>query len=292
METLTSTRSITLLLLALLAPLCRAVSLPVDPAWNHNGPGYNGADSGQLIQLAAGEERIPALYHRHEGARESGAVLILHERGEYPAWPDVVSPLARGLPRHGWSTLALRLPAPPPAAPDIEAGDSDGRGTWEQAVRVRIDAAIAHLEKQGASVIILLGYGLAAPLAQGYLAQAPAAQVKGLVAVSPYLMEPLASTAQTFPATRPLLDVFGERDLPQVIRHIEARIRNARRAGWMKPAQLHPGDPQLQEEGLPQSGTRYRPQLVSGAGHDYRGFEEPLLKYILGWLRRHVMEQP
>ncbi len=285
MDTLTSTRRITLLILVLLTPLCRALTLPVDPAWNITGPGHKGTNSGRIVQLAVGDKRFPALYHRHEGARESGAVLILHERGEYPAWPDVVSPLARGLPRYGWSTLALRLPTPSPATPgSSEAGNSDARDSLEQTIRLTIDAAIARLQKEGVSVIVLLGYGLGAAMAQTYLAQAPQDTVKALVAVSPYS----TPGAETFPGSVPVLDVFGERDLPQVIRHIEERARDARRAGWMRTAQAQPFPAGGRES---QEGTRYRPQLISGAGHDYRGFEELLLKYVLGWLRRQVAKQ-
>ena len=63
--------------------------------------------------LADSQGEFLALYQPQNRAQPMGAVLIVHDLGQHPDWPQVVRPLRLGLPDHGWHTLSIMLPEAP-----------------------------------------------------------------------------------------------------------------------------------------------------------------------------------
>lgn len=67
------------------------------------------------LELPSGQQL--ALYKPAEARTTRGALLIIQGHMEPPGWHPIMDNPRQGLPRHGWATLALNLPAPTPAAP-------------------------------------------------------------------------------------------------------------------------------------------------------------------------------
>lgn len=89
---------------------------------------------GESVFIEVDDHRVWSIYTAAEN-QAKGAVIVLHGRGLHPNSPAVVHPLRTGLPKHGWSTLALQMPVLPKgsefvdyaqilpqAGPRIEAG--------------------------------------------------------------------------------------------------------------------------------------------------------------------------
>ncbi len=54
-------------------------------------------------------------------ATPQGAVLLLHDQGQHPDWPALLSPLRKVLPDDGWYTLSISMPSVlPQLAPERE----------------------------------------------------------------------------------------------------------------------------------------------------------------------------
>lgn len=67
------------------------------------------------LELASGQQL--ALYKPAEARTTRGALLIIQGHMEPPGWHPIMDNPRQALPRHGWATLAINLPAPAPPAP-------------------------------------------------------------------------------------------------------------------------------------------------------------------------------
>ena len=70
---------------------------------------------GEAAWLKVKADKFLALYN--PAAKPKGGVILMHDAGLNPDWPDVISPLRRELPEHGWTTLSLQMPLLPQNAP-------------------------------------------------------------------------------------------------------------------------------------------------------------------------------
>lgn len=98
----------------------------------------------EVLWLEAGGQKFLALFQSAAKEEANGAVILLHDSGENPIWPEAIEAVRRTLPAHGWHTLAIALPTPvppavperslpvytPPAAPPPE-GQADGKAPAE-----------------------------------------------------------------------------------------------------------------------------------------------------------------
>lgn len=66
----------------------------------------------QVLWLEAGTDRFMARYQPDLSGLPLGAALVLHDSGQHPSWPATVAALVDELPLHGWTVLAIELPAP------------------------------------------------------------------------------------------------------------------------------------------------------------------------------------
>lgn len=220
----------------------------------------------QVRWLEVGTDRSLYLYRPSEAAEARGTLVLMHDLHGHADWPRIIGPLRQRLPEHAWSTWSLQLPAP--------AGGDDAEG-YRKETGARLTAALSAIAEQNDLPIFLLGAGTGASAALGYVTQNPDNPVRGVVAVS---LRPLPGQtdadvrAMLQQVAVPVLEVFAERDLPDVLRGVHERQPLAR-AG--KPKADAPP-------------ARYRQMLMEGADADYNGQTDVLTKRIRGWLRLHA----
>jgi dienelactone hydrolase len=193
----------------------------------------------QQLALQAGDDRFAARYIANLHAKLRGAVLVLHDSGQHQSWPNTVAALLDELPLHGWSTLALELPAPAAAAPNPSAPTAppaspapattpapapapaalltgSETGTEKQA-QARIDAAVAKLAELHSGKpqpTVVIGFGSGAWRAAEFARRqaegngAPSANNK------PIGPEPLRALVLVDPVSQPLATIV---DLPKLL---------------------------------------------------------------------------
>lgn len=234
------------------------------------------------------------LYEKNlNGARRGGAI-ILHDAGGHPDWPSLIRPLRTRLPHHGWSTLAIQLPAmmqPIPKTSDARLLDESTK---------RVSAAVTFLKAQGISRIILIGYGTGATLAAAILASKSAIQTRTLIAISPASMndkdQHLNIAENIGRLSLPILDIFASGDLSSVTRSAaQRRVAGAQRllaaSQPIQPPRLSGAPDASRPIKQPASGSRlYRQLVIDGADHSYSGYEDMIVKRITSWLKRLVVQ--
>jgi pimeloyl-ACP methyl ester carboxylesterase len=220
---------------------------------------------GEVVRLGAGgSAAYSALYRPAASADEAqGGVVILHDAGAHPDWPQVVTPLAGGLPRYGWHTLT-------PQMPRLRPGQGSERyGPLVDQAFGRIDAALDWLEGRGVLNRVLVGHGLGAAVAAAYPAEHPDAGVAAVVLVGVGTYGPLPERLDPAQALGriqvPVLDLYGEHDLSVTLAGARDRSVAARKIG-----------------------ADYSRVVTPGAGHGFRDQGPALVKRVRGWLARHA----
>jgi pimeloyl-ACP methyl ester carboxylesterase len=214
---------------------------------------------GEAEMLDADGQEFLSIYTESDSQPLQGGVILIHGIGVHPDWPDVINPLRERLPEHGWSTLSLQMPVL-----EADAGAADYYPIFAE-VQPRIDAGIRFLQAQGIDNIVIVAHSLGAQMAAWWLAQTDDPPVMGLVAIG------LSGTRHEdngdVPAwiaaiTLPMLDLYGENDLPAVKNTAADRAAAAARAGNATFTQVE----------------------VPGAGHMFQGRNDALQEAVLNWL--------
>ncbi len=104
------------------------------------------------------------------------AAIVMHGTGVHPNWPTVMQPLRVGLTESGWHTLSIQMPV---LANEAEHAAYAAIYDW---VPGRIDAAVAHLRKQGFQTVVLIAHSQGSTMSVYNLSHGGAA-VDGFVAV-------------------------------------------------------------------------------------------------------------
>ena len=215
--------------------------------------------TGEVEMLQADGQQFLSIYTASDSETPMGGVILIHGIGVHPDWPDVINPLREQLPEHGWSTLSLQMPV---LAADAEVPDYY---PIFAEVPARIDAGIRFLQEQGIDNIVIVAHSLGAQMAAYWLATSEDSPVLGLVVIG------LSGTRHAddgdVPAwisgiTLPMLDLYGEDDLPAVRETVAERAAAAGRAG----------------------NTMYTQVEIAGAGHMFQGHNEALLETVVNWL--------
>jgi len=261
--------------LAAAVPAARAQDSP--PAAAGDGPGEGGPDAraapvslaervaaraGEAVMvhwLDGGAGRFLALERWPLDVAAKGTLFLLPGTGQHADWPDVIGPLARALPEHGWRTVAVDRSGVPAAAGGEPGAARDPNGV----ARLRI--ALQELASAEAPFAAVLAYGSGAPPALACLA-GQAAGVRTLVLVSGRYPEDAAAAgfaSRLAAVGLPVLDVLGGRDPAAVRRRARAHRTSATRQGI----------------GLEQ-------RLLDTAGQRYAGAEAELAGLVRGWLER------
>jgi dienelactone hydrolase len=220
-----------------------------------------GRFAGELTWLDAAGQKFIGLYTETERLSNNGAVIVLHDIGEFPDQQPVVSLLRSEFPKHQFASLSLQMPL-------REAGASSEAyyALFPEAVS-RIQAGIDFLTKKDFKVIVLIGYGLGGLMAL-YAQSEKALAVKALVVISlpvPVSDQKAAQTLEMLKKVKlPLLDIYAESDLASV----QGSAREKRVA-----AKDNPG---------------YRQLKIDHTDHLFRHQTGLLSKRIYSWLSRNL----
>lgn len=214
---------------------------------------------GEPIELKANGQAFLGIYQRTEQESARGAALILHGRGANPDWTEVIHPLRVGLPEHGWDTLSIQLPVASEGA-----GDREWRQTIPEAVP-RITAALAFLDREGMKNVVLIAHSFGNRAVAAFLdsGQVPEA-VRAWVAIGAPFGDDNEELAVVRKLKLPILDLYGQQDLPQVLAGSRARRLAARDA----------------------NNDAYETREVPGADHFFNGQDELLLSIVRAWMTK------
>jgi pimeloyl-ACP methyl ester carboxylesterase len=215
--------------------------------------------TGEVIMLDADGQEFLSIYTESDSESLKGGVILIHGIGVHPDWPDVVNPLREQLPEHGWSTLSLQMPIL-----QADARLPDYYPIFGE-VPARIEAGIRFLQEQGVDNIVIVGHSLGAQMATYWLARTDDPAVLGLVAIG--LSGARQAENGDVPAwisgiTLPMLDLYGEDDLPTVKETVGERAAAAGSAG----------------------NKAYTQVEIAGAGHMFQGRNEALVEAVVNWL--------
>ncbi len=216
---------------------------------------------GEAHWLKAGDERFLAIFQKSVANERLGGAILLHDAGESADDPALIGPLRHYLALRGWDTFALQLPRP------VDPLSKTDRAEAASLSLERLRAAVKFLTDQGIKPLVLVGHGLGAEMALAYLAASPQSDASALVAIGLAAGEgndddPVIRTITKL--QRPMLDLYGDRDRPEVLATAQARQGAAKR----------------------NQQTGYRQDRVAGADHNFRGLEESLQRRVASWLRR------
>ena len=223
----------------------------------------NSLQTGISIDLQANNGQFLAIYEETSKAEKRGGIVILHDLKQNPDSPGLIRELRTALSASGWDTLAIQLPSPvvPEAMMSSEPLIQQGLA--------RLNAAIAYFTGKEINNIALVGHGLGAGTATGYLENANADDnpVKAAVLISldaseNHILQKLQKIEKTA-----VLDVFGTRDLPAVIKTAANRKRAI---------------------GQTAKNPLFRQIPLEAADHDYTGLEASVIGLVRGWLGKYA----
>lgn len=255
-----SKRSFTVALLFLLAGLTQAADLQREARIAEQIE--DAILDGEILRLKDGGTEFLAILTRSDSDAPRGTAILLHGRGAHPDWPDVIHPLRVGLPETGWNTLSIQLPV---AAADAPASD------WQELLSEagpRIAAAVEYSKADQPPAIVLIAHSMGSRMAVDYLASAQADPAIAALVVVGLSADPSQPDAGTLGALRqfklPILDLYGERDLPSVKNSAKARRMAAQDAG----------------------NDTYQQLEIPGADHFFNGLDDLLVSRVRAWLTK------
>lgn len=238
-------------LLVLLAPAAMAADYEREQRWADEVVPSLVVGEPMYLQTGDGRRRFLNLYTETKDAK--GAVIVVHGRGIHPDW-GLIGVLRTQLADRGYTTLSVQMPV---LAADA-AGD-DYVPTFPEA-RARLAAAVKFLQQRGYKKIALVSHSMGARMSSDYLKHNPGAPLFAWAAIS-ITHDPLTGLGvRKFP----VLDLYGEKDLPQVLDN------NAARAQALKKIN---GSAQI---------------MAAGADHFFADHEDALVKYVTEFLDRAV----
>ena len=181
---------------------------------------------GDAVWLNDGSHDFLGIYTEAE-ENKGRAVIIMHGTGIHPDWQQVIQPLRVGLTESNWNTLSIQMP--------ILANDAeylDYAPLYDE-VAPRIAAAIRYLKGSGSKDIVLIGHSQGSSMTAYYLSTSKQ-DVKGFVAIG---MAAFADDARmnSIKALEkihvPVLDLYGNEDLDNILASVKARASAAKKAG-------------------------------------------------------------
>ncbi|MDH5191584.1 MAG: alpha/beta hydrolase family protein [Gammaproteobacteria bacterium] len=253
-----------------------------------------GIQIGKPIWIQSGEDKIFAIYTQETHGNTQGGIILIHDLGQHPDWPDVISPLRTRLPELGWSTLSLQMPVL-----DANANLKEYGALFDK-VPGYIKAAVEYLRTQNIGNVVIIGHGLGAAMGANYLANAgnrSQTGVTGFIGISMSAPENVDKRMHT-PSllekiTAPVFDIYGELDEPSVVQSAQERANAAKRAGILAYKQQSSDglkDAPVARTSVQQKAgsIAYRQVKISGADHNFNAQITILTKRIRGWLQRHA----
>jgi pimeloyl-ACP methyl ester carboxylesterase len=171
---------------------------------------------GDPVQLAlpAGRKFL-GIYAPNPKAQ--AGVIIVHGLGVHPDW-GLINPLRSTLAEQGYATLSIQMPV---LASDAPGGDYPP--TFPEAAE-RIAVAVNVLRGKGYRKVAIVSHSLGARMTNVFLNRSDAPAIDAFVAIG---LSGEYTRPETFRA--PVLDLYGEKDLPAVLDGAANRAEAIRR---------------------------------------------------------------
>jgi len=209
----------------------------------------------------ANDQEVFSIFMETEDEAPKGGVIVLHSRGYHANWDSVIKPLRVGLASKGWHTLSVQMPV------------LDKNATYYDYVPImpfsheRIEAAIDFYKARGIDNIILISHGCGAHMSMSYFDKYGDDQINAYVGIGMGATDYKQKVIKRFPLDimlKPVLDVYGEKDFPGVVRLSDSRQALMDISNNNKSAQ----------------------KVIKGADHYYKeeGTADNLTKVIDAWL--------
>ena len=202
------------------------------------------------------------LYRGYHSKQAKGVLIVLHQMGAHPDWPQVINPIRTRLPALGWATLSIQLPVLSP-----EQAIADYGLTLDNA-KQRVRAAVKLLQKRGFLNIIIIGHSFGAATAAYALSDNELKGVKAFVGISmqaPQFLSPRLKLLKQLQAIDiPILDIYGSDDNSKILREVDDRRLAAQK----------------------NANESYQQVSIEGAGHYFTGFEDVLIRRVNDWMTR------
>ena len=140
------------------------------------------------------------------------AVIVVHGLGVHPDWA-LIGALRSGLADQGYATLSVQMPV---LAADAKA---DAYAPLFPDAADRLQTAVAFLKAKGHRKIAIASHSLGSRMSNFFLVGTPDHGVAAWISIGIVPGE----FAEPGKLRLPVLDIYGERDFPQVLQQAEAR---------------------------------------------------------------------
>jgi hypothetical protein len=201
-----------LLLLVLVAGLAQAADYAREKKWaDEITPGIV---VGEPLYLDAAGHKFLGLYT--EAPKAKAAAIVVHGMGVHPDW-ELIGVLRSQLADLGYTTLSIQMP--------VLAADAKAEAyspTFREAAE-RLKAATAFLKAKGYGKIAIVSHSMGSRMSRRYLAAYPDAPIAAWVAIG---------MRDDYRDIRvPVLDLYGQNDLPAVLATAKKRAASLHVAG-------------------------------------------------------------
>ena len=243
---------ITLLMLA--APVA-ASDLEKEQRWREQVE--DSIMDGEAVDLVVEGREIFAIYMEAEDGSDKG-MIVVHGTGIHPNWQQVVQPIRVEMAAHGWNTLSIQMPIL-----HNEAQYEEYVALYPE-VPPRLRAAEAFLKDRGIQTLLIAAHSQGATMSSYYLSRHPS-DVKGLIAIGMGATQKdshINSAQSLKKITIPVLDLYGDDDLPGVLDTVDARTESS----------AH--------------NAQYSQQMIKDANHFFDGKDDELVSAVAGWAQQ------
>ena len=173
----------------------------------------------EYLSLAEDEE-VFSIYTESELDETKGGVIVIHSRGHHANWSSVIKPVRVELTERGWSTLSVQMPVL-----DKNAKYYDYVPIFPYAHQ-RISAAIDFFKEQDINNIVIVAHGCGAHMSMSYIDKYGNSDISAYVGIGMGATDYKQKIIRQFPLAKmdmPILDIFGEKDYPGVVRLAKQR---------------------------------------------------------------------
>ena len=212
---------------------------------------------GEAVDLVVEGREIFAIYMEAEDGSDKG-MIVVHGTGIHPNWQQVVQPIRVEMAAHGWNTLSIQMPIL-----HNEAQYEEYVALYPE-VPPRLRAAEAFLKDRGIQTLLIAAHSQGATMSSYYLSRHPS-DVKGLIAIGMGATQKdshINSAQSLKKITIPVLDLYGDDDLPGVLDTVDARTESS----------TH--------------NAQYSHQMIKGAKHFFDGMDDERVSAVAGWAQQ------
>ena len=212
---------------------------------------------GEAVDLVVEGREIFAIYMEAEDGSDKG-MIVVHGTGIHPNWQQVVQPIRVEMAAHGWNTLSIQMPIL-----HNEAQYEEYVALYPE-VPPRLRAAEAFLKDRGIQTLLIAAHSQGATMSSYYLSRHPS-DVKGLIAIGMGATQKdshINSAQSLKKITIPVLDLYGDDDLPGVLDTADARTESS----------AH--------------NAQYSQQMIKDANHFFDGMDDELVSAVAGWAQQ------